>query len=408
MRFALSLLASALVTSIYAQVPNYVSTDNLVGWWPFSGNANDESGNGNNGTVNGAILTLDRNGVVDAAYSFNGLSDFIETTAMGPIDTTARSFAFWVRTDNDAHQAPIDYYGGSGGGFQPILNNPCPGLGVDAGTGVVTRGDATLINGNWHHCALVFDPASGSTISSVAIYIDGVVQGSIACSALDPNALVNTDVVLPVLFGKTTSDVRYLDGDLDDVGIWNRALAPCEIQALYNAGNQGVSPTPVSYTGLNSSYTITDPPSALLGTPSGGVFIGTGVTGNTFDPSVAGVGTHTVMYLWTDECGLSNAAGICTDVTLSVGDGGGNLATGGGVRVFPNPNRGQFTVELELKGLVSMQVFDTRGRMVHNEVFQGAGNRTIRNLDLSTLAKGAYTLQVQNSGGTTSLQVVVE
>jgi hypothetical protein len=35
-----------------AQVPSYVPTNGLVGWWPFNGNANDESGNGNNGTVN--------------------------------------------------------------------------------------------------------------------------------------------------------------------------------------------------------------------------------------------------------------------------------------------------------------------------------------------------------------------
>lgn len=351
---------------------------------------------------------LDRNGVVDAAYLFNGLTDFIETTAQGPLDTTARTFAFWVRTDNSAHQTPIDYYGDNGGSFQAILNNPCPGLGVDAATGVVTRGDATLVNGTWHHCALVFDPTVGNSISTVVMYIDGVEQPSIACIALDQNAVVNTSSVVPVVFGKTTSNIRYLDGELDDIGMWNRALDPCEVQALYNAGGQGVSTTSVTYTGLNSSYTITDPPAQLVGTPSGGVFIGPGMTDDTFDPAAAGVGTHTIMYLWTDECGLSNVSGICTDVTLSVGEGGGNMIIDGAVRVFPNPNRGQFSVELELNGLVSMQVFDARGRLVHSELFQSTGARIVRNLDLSTLAKGSYSLQVQNSGGSTQLQVVVE
>jgi hypothetical protein len=37
-----------------AQVPSYVPTNGLVGYWPFNGNANDASGNGYNGTVNGA------------------------------------------------------------------------------------------------------------------------------------------------------------------------------------------------------------------------------------------------------------------------------------------------------------------------------------------------------------------
>ena len=56
--------------SVFAQIPNYVPANGLVGWWPFNGNANDESGNGNNGTVNGATLSTDRNGYVNSAYSF--------------------------------------------------------------------------------------------------------------------------------------------------------------------------------------------------------------------------------------------------------------------------------------------------------------------------------------------------
>ena len=60
------------VTNAFAQVPSYVPTNGLVGWWPFNGNANDESGNGNNGTVNGATLTSDRNGNSNSAYYFSG------------------------------------------------------------------------------------------------------------------------------------------------------------------------------------------------------------------------------------------------------------------------------------------------------------------------------------------------
>ena len=52
-----------------AELPANLQTG-LVGYWPFCGNANDESGNGNNGTVNGATLTTDRFGNADSAYSF--------------------------------------------------------------------------------------------------------------------------------------------------------------------------------------------------------------------------------------------------------------------------------------------------------------------------------------------------
>ncbi|MEY4109716.1 MAG: hypothetical protein RLZZ46_70, partial [Bacteroidota bacterium] len=58
-------------------VPSYVPTNGLVGWWPFNGNANDESGNGNHGTMNGVINTTDRNGIGNRAFYFNGSSNIV-------------------------------------------------------------------------------------------------------------------------------------------------------------------------------------------------------------------------------------------------------------------------------------------------------------------------------------------
>ena len=49
----------------------------LVGWWKFDGDATDSSGNGNDGTVNGATLTTDRHGQANSAYSFDGVDDYI-------------------------------------------------------------------------------------------------------------------------------------------------------------------------------------------------------------------------------------------------------------------------------------------------------------------------------------------
>ena len=66
---AVFLLAAS---SAFAQLPSYVPSNGLVGWWPFNANATDESGNGNNGTVNGATLTSDRFGITNSAYDFNG------------------------------------------------------------------------------------------------------------------------------------------------------------------------------------------------------------------------------------------------------------------------------------------------------------------------------------------------
>tara|TARA_B100000902_G_C26670287_1_gene602721 strand:- start:79 stop:306 length:228 start_codon:yes stop_codon:yes gene_type:complete len=70
----LLLLPLLFITVIsFGQVPNYVPTNGLVGYWPFNGNANDESVNTNNGTVNGATLTTDRFGNANSAYDFDGV-----------------------------------------------------------------------------------------------------------------------------------------------------------------------------------------------------------------------------------------------------------------------------------------------------------------------------------------------
>ncbi len=85
--------------SLSAQIPTYVPTSGLVGWWPFNGNANDESGNGNNGTVNGATLTTDRFGVANKAYSFDGTNSNIviaDNTLLRPTNIT---ISVWVKTD---------------------------------------------------------------------------------------------------------------------------------------------------------------------------------------------------------------------------------------------------------------------------------------------------------------------
>jgi len=67
-------ISSQTVTVIQAGL---VPTAGLVAWYPFNGNANDESGNGFNGTVNGATLTNDRFGNVNSAYDFSGTDKYI-------------------------------------------------------------------------------------------------------------------------------------------------------------------------------------------------------------------------------------------------------------------------------------------------------------------------------------------
>src|SRR5215213_8904042 len=60
--------------------------DSLVAFYPFNGNANDASGKGNNGNVNGASVATDRFGNSNAAYDFDGVNDFIQIANHSSLD----------------------------------------------------------------------------------------------------------------------------------------------------------------------------------------------------------------------------------------------------------------------------------------------------------------------------------
>src|SRR5580704_12112208 len=71
---ALLVIALGITVKLHAQS---FLTNGLVAYYPFNGNANDASGNGNNGMVFGATLATDRFGNANSAYYFDGISAYI-------------------------------------------------------------------------------------------------------------------------------------------------------------------------------------------------------------------------------------------------------------------------------------------------------------------------------------------
>jgi len=426
MRLSLSLFAStALLAVANAQVPSYVPTAGLAAWYSFTGNANDDSGLGNNGTVNGATLTAGKLGVPNTAYSFDGVSNRIDLANpfLGGVQNDAFTFHALVRANSVSTSTYIWSKTLSWGevNFGLLDDGSIILWWANSVTGNkysnIRSQPGIINNGVWYDIVVVFQNSGGQ------IYLNGspittdliwMAQGGaiLSTTAIESSANFAQDANSSKI-GLSTSGgnpTAHWNGIIDEFGIWDRALTPSEISGLYDAQGpqQCVSATPVNYSGLDATYMISDAASSLTGTPSGGVFIGPGIVGDIFDPSEAGLGTHSIMYVYVDENNCVNSAGYCTTVEQSAGIGGGSNLTTGGVRVYPNPNLGQFTVELDLRGLVSLQVYDARGRVVHNAVFNGSGQKTTRVLDLSSEAKGTYTVQVQNNGGTITQSVVIE
>jgi hypothetical protein len=181
-----SLLLTAVATlgltaaTMAQNVPSYVPTNGLVGWWPFNGNANDESGNNNNGTVNGATLTADRFGNLNKAYSFDGVDDHIEVAHSPTLNCSVVSVSVWFNTNNflasngfGPHLLSKRESSGWGNSFQMNVGinqaqNACWADWSISGNGGIYYNNSTALNtGNWFNLVYTHDG------SNVKLFLNG-------------------------------------------------------------------------------------------------------------------------------------------------------------------------------------------------------------------------------------------
>ena len=266
-----------LTASLWAQVPNYVPTNGLVGWWPFNGNANDESGNGNNGTVNGATLTIDRFGNASKAYSFDGVNDQINVSNPNNFNFGNNfSVSIWHNDRTLNFQSSTQgrsgfliskavsgtssgyWFSSQNNNFGPFsCNNPQKNMNVGFWEGSSCNPTPCIDTLIWQN--IVYTIQNGI----YKVFLNGALVESSVSNPI--NISSNTS---PLIFGFITNplnnDGRY-NGNLDDLGIWNRALTECEVADLYNAqlgsfSNSSISINPTSSAiGSNATLTVTTP-----------------------------------------------------------------------------------------------------------------------------------------------------
>ncbi len=223
-------------------------TTGLVGYWPFCGNANDASGNGYNGTVNGASLTTDRFGSANSAYMGSSTFQNIVTSFPGILGTNNRSVSIWFNQNspnNSSDQWTLFNYSGNGfgEGFGAFIF-PGNNLGIDVGNSYVSYNPVITLN-VWHQLTVVYSSSFGNTVSAVMVYLDGVLLTSYA-NQYNPSTTINTgNSYSNLTFGGNPSfGPQQFLGKLDDIGIWNRTLTATEIQQLYTQGQATYSWSP--------------------------------------------------------------------------------------------------------------------------------------------------------------------
>ncbi len=212
---------------------------NVVAYYPFNGNANDESGNLNHGTVNGATLTADRFGNPDRAYEFDGINDYIQCLQPGPLGISPRTISFWAKTNvvPTEQSNVVLSYGASASSFgygdriEVGLNSKSlTGLTASVG-GVLLIREFNTAN-QWHYYAAVYDGTT-TNIQDIKMYADGQLLTNTTYS-LDYGHTINTSGSNPIYIGMLYGFGRYFTGSIDEVKVYDKALSNAEILDLYS------------------------------------------------------------------------------------------------------------------------------------------------------------------------------
>jgi len=379
MKKTLLLIATAIFTlNRFSQtVPDYVPTNGLVGWWPFNGNANDESGNGNNGTINGATLTTDRNGNTNSAYNFQN-SNYIEINHNSIFNTAQFSISLWYSVSVHDTQVLISKResSGWGGSFELEIGKESDGTNK-VGTTWTTDGNyavhyisSDITNSTWNNFIITY------SVDSVRIYFNGeYVKGEEVNDTQNFNNL-------PITIGSRGNGWHQTIGNIDEVGIWNRALTECEIQELYNSEITTIDNT-VTQTGNTLSATQTGATYQWLDCDDNDAEI-VGATSKDFSPGISG--NYKVEITVTDGVCTKVDTSECKSFTFLGLDDLNNYA----FKVYPNPTRDILTLELNQISNKDFIITDGLGKVVKRGIIFSQK----QDIDVSALSKGVYVIKV--------------
>lgn len=167
-----------------------------------------------------------------------------------------------------------------------------------------------------------------------------------------------------------------------------------------------VNPLPsVSYIELMDTVCMTAASFSLSpGNPAGGVYSGPGVAGNTFNPGLAGPGSHQIVYTYADSnlCNSTAVSTVFVDVCTNV-----NSVNSSGFLISPNPAEDQIRIELNnaiISGtdLLHYVIYNSNGQIAA----AGRLNGAVTFIPVSTLAAGVYQLQIVGNSNVNSMRFI--
>lgn len=238
-----------------------VNTDTLqsglIAYYPFNGNANDETLNKNHGTSHGATLTDDRNGKANSAYHFiKSEKALIKLNNIMPINNLKKvTIVCWAKKDFKTDNGVIfgSWYSGPDGdmggpstapiGLYCALTFDSPSsysdvsVSVMGGDQLTTYREPISFPTEWNMYTVVFDGSNPVKTERLKIYIN-TIQKHLPDDSYDrvPQAIGNlSNIALIGARGSNTGEFinAYFNGSIDDVRVYDKALTTKEVEYIY-------------------------------------------------------------------------------------------------------------------------------------------------------------------------------
>ena len=225
-------------SSCYGEAPTCLEIpasleQNLVGYWPFCGNVNDESTNGLNAQLvnsNVPTLTFDRFGYANSAYSVGAAGNgiILPAPSVGTFANGEMSYSIWykeVASDDFMHIF-------NAAGKVLLLNPNSSGVrAYDSNSFYVEAISSDLSVEGWKNVIAVYQQ------DTITVYING---------NLVVSQTTGFDISIPYfdaesLFGLSSGGLYPFLGQIDDAALWNRALSSDEVALLYGNYTQPVA-----------------------------------------------------------------------------------------------------------------------------------------------------------------------
>ena len=227
------ILFSFLKNFAFGEIPQ---SDKIIAYYAFSGNANDSSGNGYDGTISGdPQLTTDRFGNSNSAYSFDGDGDWIYfgtdtlPTNNGGNISDAFTISVWAKSFSNSTM-DLFAYGGmvscGGGRYGAIVRLGSNIQFNSCNNGFNTSASGKNSDGNWHQYVFTWNGSN-----SRKVYIDGSLVSSNSTSNVF--RIQNTGLVIGRGFMDWALGTTF-NGSADEMRLWNTELSSSEVQTLYD------------------------------------------------------------------------------------------------------------------------------------------------------------------------------